>query len=216
MIETIEFSAVVASAIFGVLLAARKGMDAVGIITVAMAVAFGGGTLRDLFLDRTPLFWIAKQHYTVIVFGIALAGSLFPRALLRLERYLAIPDALGMGLFAVVGASYSLDAGTSLFLAAILGTVTGTFGSVIGDVLCNEIPSLFRPAPLCATCAFTGAWLYLLCRKMGLDGDLALMTGVAAIAAFRLAALRWNIHLPSSSERMKLPETPIGKKGKSR
>jgi uncharacterized membrane protein YeiH len=209
MIETIEFSAVVASAIFGVLLAARKEMDAVGIITVALAVAFGGGTLRDLFLDRTPLFWIAKQHYTVIVFSIALAGSLFPRALIRMERYLAIPDALGMGLFAVVGTSYSLDAGTSYFLAAILGTVTGTFGSVIGDVLCNEIPSLFRPAPLCATCAFTGAWLYLLCRGIGVDGDLALMAGVAAIAAFRLAALRWNIHLPSTAERIKASEPKI-------
>jgi hypothetical protein len=69
MIEMIEFSAVVASAIFGVLLAARKELDAVGIITVALAVAFGGGTLRDLFLDRTPLFWIANRHYTVIVFS---------------------------------------------------------------------------------------------------------------------------------------------------
>jgi uncharacterized membrane protein YeiH len=200
MIETIEFSAVVASAIFGVLLAARKEMDAVGIITVAMAVAFGGGTLRDLFLDRHPLFWIANEHYTVIVFAIALTGSLVPRVLSRLERYLALPDALGMGLFAMVGAGYALDAGTSLFLAAVLGTVTGTFGSVIGDVLCNEIPSLFRPAPLCATCAFAGTWVYLLLRESGLNEDLAVMAGVVFTALFRLAALRWKIHLPAPSK----------------
>ena len=192
----IEFGAVVASAVYGVLLASRKGMDVMGVFSVAFAAAFGGGTLRDLFLDRTPLFWIGNPHYPVIVFAIALmAGFLLPHVG-RIRPLLAVPDALGMALFTLTGTAYALDAGTSAFVAVMLGVITGTFGGVVADLLCNQIPSLFVPNPLNATCAFAGAWLYLGLLHVGTPQRAALLAGIVAIALFRLAAVRWGWTLP--------------------
>ena len=145
MYHIIELSAVIASAVYGVLLARRHDMDFVGVFCLAFVVAFGGGTLRDLFLDRHPLFWIREDHYPVIVFGIALVTSIIPKLTASTERFLSLPDALGLGLFSVAGTSAAIGEGTSWFVASLLGAVTGTFGGVIGDVICNRVPSLFRP-----------------------------------------------------------------------
>lgn len=196
----IEFLAVIVSAIFGVLLAARKGMDVMGVFAVAFAVAFGGGTLRDLFLDRTPLFWIANSHYTVIVFAIAVLSGFIVRYVSHIRRLLVFPDALGMALFTLTGTGYALEAGTTLFVAALLGVITGTFGGVLGDVICNEVPSLFVPSPLNATCSFAGAWLYIGLLKMDVPNGYALVSGIVLIVLFRLAAVRWNWCFPAVRE----------------
>jgi uncharacterized membrane protein YeiH len=175
-------------------------MDIVGVYTVACCTAFGGGTLRDLFLARHPLFWIENSHYPVIVFVMALLSGLL-RKVHRpiLERYLVLPDALGLGLFSITGAGFAHQAGTSPFVAALLGTITGTFGGVISDVICNEVPSLFRAAPLCATCSFTGCWVYLGFLHFHGSPSGAAIAGSAVIVLFRLAALHWNIRLPEAN-----------------
>ena len=172
-------------------------MDATGLFAVAFAMAFGGGTVRDLCLDRHPLFWIENSHYAVIVFFIALAASLAPRILSKLERFLILPDAIGMGLFTVAGADIALQSGTSLFLAVLFGVITGTFGGVLADIICNEIPALFKPGtPLCATCCFVGAWVFVLSLKTGLSQPYPFVLGFAAVVAVRLGAIRWQIALP--------------------
>lgn len=196
-LQAIEFGAVVVSAIYGILLASRKKMDFVGLFAVASAVAFGGGTIRDLCLDRTPLFWIENSHYTIIVFGLAMAGALAPGLMLWLEKYLALPDALGLGLFSVVGTGYALEAGTPLFVAALIGVITGAFGGVIADVICNELPSIFRPAPLYASCSFAGAWVYILGEKAGWNHSITLALSLGTVVFFRLASIKWNWRLPS-------------------
>lgn len=189
----------ITSALFGVLLARSKQMDFVGVLSVAYIVAFGGGTLRDVLLDRRPLFWIEHEHYAWIVFGLAIAGTLMPRWPAHLDRWLYLPDALGLGLFGVVGAGIALGAGTSMFIASLFGVMTGTFGGVIGDIVVNEVPSLFKPTtPLYATCAFTGCWAYLLLRLAGTGEPVALWAGVVIVIAMRLAALKWGITLPAA------------------
>ncbi len=200
LLLVLEFTAVVVSAIFGILLAARKGMDVMGVFSVAFAVAFGGGTLRDLCLDRSPLFWIANPHYPVVVFGLALLSGLILPFIKRVRPLLAVPDALGMALFTLTGTAYAIDAGTGAFVAVMMGAITGTFGGVIGDLLCNETPSLFVPNPLNATCAFTGAWVYLGLLELPLPKDVAVLAGILVIAAFRLAAIRWHWTLPAVRE----------------
>lgn len=199
LLTFIELSAVVSSAVFGILRACRKQFDVVGIFAISFAIAFGGGTLRDLFLNRHPLFWIAKDHYVAIVLGLAVLGSIAPRFILRFEKWLPIPDAVGLALFSITGAAYGMEAGTSMLIAAMLGVVTGTFGGVIADVICNEIPSLFRSAPLYATCSFTGVWVYLLMERAGLPSNAAVVGGFMVIFLFRLAALKWNLRLPNAS-----------------
>ncbi len=197
MLQLIEFLAVVSGAVFGALLARRKRMDFVGVFSVALITAFGGGTLRDLLLDRHPLFWITNSHYPVIVFILALATMLTGHWLRRAERWLYLPDALGLGLFSIVGAGFALESNTSPFIASLFGVITGTFGGVIGDIVCNEVPNLFRSrTPLYATCAFFGCWIYLLLRQFGLPENIALWSGITAVVLTRFAALQWNLRLP--------------------
>jgi len=200
MLQLIESGAVVSSAIFGILLARKHRLDFVGVFTVAFTTAFAGGTLRDLFLDRHPLFWIANDHYAVIVFFLALGSALIPSRTATIEAWLQIPDALGLGLFAIAGANAALEAGTSLFIASLMGVITGTAGGAISDVICNEVPRLFKATPLYATCAFAGCWVCFGIQHSVGRGDLALLIGIAVVVASRLAAIRWQICLPEHKE----------------
>lgn len=170
-------------------------MDPVGTLATAMIVSFGGGTLRDLFLDRHPLFWIEREEYVAVVLGIAAVGVLLPRWAERSERWLTAPDALGLGLFAVSGTAIARQEGAGPLVSALLGVVTGTFGGVIGDVVCNRVPSLFRPAPLYATCAFVGAWCLLIPVRLGADPRAVQPFAVAATVLLRLIAVRrgWSM-----------------------
>lgn len=196
MHQGLELAAVIASAVYGVLLARRHEMDLVGAYSLALVVSFGGGTIRDLCLDRTPLFWIHHYNYPIVVFAIAVAGSLFPNITHQTEPWLRVPDALGLGLFTIAGVDSALEAETSFFIAALFGVITGTFGGVIGDIICNQVPSLFRPAPMFATCAFSGAWLYLLLQAVPGGQRYAVVIATAFIVIFRMAAVRYDWRLP--------------------
>jgi uncharacterized membrane protein YeiH len=198
MLGIIEFLAVVTSAVYGIVLATRKGLDVVGVAVIASVIAFGGGTLRDVLLDRRPLFWMAHEHYVVIVLALAVVGSLMPRPFVWLGRHLALPDALGLALYSLTGVAFALQEGASHLIAVLMGVITGTFGGVIAEVLCNEIPSLFRPMPLYATCAFLGAWAYLGVSHLGWGEGVALAVGFSVIFLLRMGALRWRIILPAA------------------
>ncbi|MCO6043448.1 trimeric intracellular cation channel family protein [Aeoliella sp. ICT_H6.2] len=200
MLQVIELLAVICSAIYGVLLARQHKMDFVGVFSLAFIVAFGGGTLRDLFLDRHPLFWIRASHYPVIVFGMAVAAFFILKVPKNSGRLLDLADALGLGFFSIAGADAALDEGTSWFIAAMLGAVTGTFGGVIGDTICNRIPSLFRPStPLYATCSFVGSWIFILLSQVPAAKELAAPVAIAMIILFRLLALHRGWKLPALS-----------------
>ena len=199
MLGFIELMAVVAGGAFGVLMARQKQMDFVGVFFVACCAAFGGGTLRDLFLDRQPLFWIDNERYPLIVFAMAAMSWLLKRVKrATIEKFLHLPDALGLGLFSITGAGYAIEAGTGLFVAALLGVITGAFGGVISDVICNEVPSLFRAAPLYAICSFVGCWVFLGLDRVGAPEAVVLGVSIGVIAVFRLAALWWNLRLPEA------------------
>ncbi len=189
-------------------MARQHRMDFVGAFSVAFIVAFGGGTLRDLCLDRHPLFWIREEHYPVIVFLLALALSFIPKLPQSTERYLNFPDALGLGLFSVVGANAALEEGTSLFIASLFGVVTGTFGGVIGDVICNRVPNLFRSAPLYATCSFFGCWLFFLLNKAGVPETYSVALGISSIVVMRLFAIKFNWRLPQADDGLSSRLTP--------
>lgn len=196
MLTLIELLAVGCGAVFGVLLARRKQMDFVGVFAVACTTAFGGGTVRDVLLDRHPLFWISHPHYPVLVFVVAGVASLIPRIPGWVERLLPIPDAFGLALFSAIGTDYALQDGVAPFVAVLFGVITGTFGGVIGDIVCNEVPSLFRPStPLYATCAFLGGWVQVGCQAWQLPPDVVLWSSSAVVVLTRFIALRYHICL---------------------
>ncbi len=201
MLQLIELLAVVVAGIYGVLLARRKNMDFVGVFSVAFITAFGGGTLRDVLLDRTPLFWIKHSQYPVLVFALSIIATALQRWTIWqiwAYRWLYVPDAFGLGLFSIVGAGYALEAGTTPFVASLFGVITGTFGGVIGDIVCNEVPNLFRPhTPLYATCSFVGCWGYMVLCWVGVAEDIGLWCGIMIVVAIRLIAVRWDVRLPA-------------------
>ena len=190
----IGMGAVVANAAAGVLEAGRKPIDLFGMVMVAFASALGGGTLRDLLLDRT-VFWIADQTYLVAATVAAVATF----ALARLRRLppnlFLLPDAVGLALFTVVGTQIALHLGAPWFVASFMGVVTGVFGGIVRDVLCNEVPLVFT-GPLYATVSWLGALLLLLLLHLGVDSLAAAWIAMAAIFVLRMAALRFDLQLP--------------------
>jgi uncharacterized membrane protein YeiH len=195
IIFLLTYLAVSASALSGVLEARKYEMDVVGAATVAFVTAFGGGTLRDMMLGRTPIFWLTDPWLSVVVFAIAILSFYIIDAVS--DRLLLIPDALGLGFFSILGATYAMQMGLSSLSASLMGVVTGIFGGILRDVLCNKIPHVFRrDTELYATCSFVGTWVFILLIRLQFDASLATWLGTGTIFGLRLLALRFRLTLP--------------------
>lgn len=194
----IEVIGLLAFAVSGYLEAERRGMDPVGHFAMAFLTAFGGGTLRDLLIDRRPLFWVEHQGWVLVVLLLCLTLPwLTRRRPLRAQsRLMQGADALGMGLFAVSGTAYSLDAGMPLFIASMMGVITATFGGVMRDMVGNEVPRVFQRTELYATCAFAGAWAFIGLQAAGLGQPLAMALGTLVAFVLRMVAIRRHLTLP--------------------
>lgn len=199
LLQVVEVAGIVAFAISGVIEARHKKMDAVGVFTVAFITAFGGGTLRDLLLDRRPLFWVEHQEYMIVIFIMTLLAIPLLRRVRSVvaERCLVYVDALGLGLFSVTGTSLAQDAGMPMVVCVMMGVITGIFGGVLRDVICNEIPMVFRRGQLYATCSFFGCWVFLLCNHLAAVQAIALAAGILVTFMMRLAAIHFNLKLPN-------------------
>ena len=197
LVTVIEITAVLVGAFSGFIEARRKRMDLVGVFTVAFIAAFGGGTLRDILLDRRPLFWVQHQEYAILIFVLALVASPLIRTMRHMvtERLIVIADAFGLGLFSVAGVSSALDAGMPLFIASMMGVITGIFGGVLRDIVCNEVPMVFRDGKPYALCAFLGNWIFLIMGIYGMDKDIALWSSALFIVASRLLAWKFDLTL---------------------
>lgn len=191
----LTYLAVTASAVSGTLEARKHEMDIVGATTVAFVTAFGGGTLRDLLLGRTPIFWLVDPWLSIATFVIAiLSFYLIDRIS---EKLLFIPDALGLGFFSILGATYAMQMNLSLLIISLMGVVTGVFGGILRDVLCNKMPGIFkRDTELYATCSFVGTWVFIILVRFNVDVSIASWAGTFVIFAMRLAAVRWRLTLP--------------------
>src|SRR5471030_1057780 len=197
LITVIEVVAILVGAFSGFVEARRKRMDVVGVFTVAFITAFGGGTLRDILLDRRPLFWVLHQEYAILIFVLALIASPLMRTLRQIlsERLIVVADAIGLGLFAVAGVSQAQTAHMPLFIASMMGVITGIFGGVLRDIVCNEVPMVFRDGKPYAICAFFGCWLYILQKHFGVAHDTALWTSAGGITIMRLVSWKFDMRL---------------------
>lgn len=197
LISAIEFAATLAFAVSGLIEAARRRMDVVGVFAVAFITAFGGGTVRDVLLDRRPFFWVEHQGYVWLVFVLTLVAApwLHKHREIVTERAMLIPDALGLGLFSVTGVSLAHQMGMPLFVSVMMGVVTGVLGGVMRDVICNEVPNVFHDHRPYALCAFVGAWLYLGMDALQAPPLLSLAVSVTLIAGLRLLAVMtgWSV-----------------------
>jgi len=192
----LEMLGTAAFAISGALAASRKNMDIFGFSVMALMPAVGGGTLRDLILDRTPVFWVANPAYVAVALAAALAVFLRQFKPGGRMRALVWMDALGLALFAALGTEISLEYGAGPLVAVMLGVATGVAGGMIRDVICNEIP-LVLTGDIYATAAFAAGVTYVGADALEIGRDLSLVLAVLAGFAVRAAGIRYKLSLPS-------------------
>lgn len=199
LLIVIEVSAILVSAYAGMIEAKRQDFDLVGISTAAMVTAFGGGTLRDLMLDRTPLFWVENHQYPIIIFFLSIIAVVlfrFNKELFR-KRVMLVIDALGLGLYSAVGVGIALQLETPIFPAVLIGVITATAGGVLRDILLNKVPEVFlKTTRLYVTCSFLGCWCYVLLHLFGFSELFGLITCILVTFLTRVLAVKLKLSLP--------------------
>ncbi|WP_432259445.1 trimeric intracellular cation channel family protein [Cupriavidus sp. TMH.W2] len=199
ILHIMEVIGVLAFAVSGVVDARKQRLDVVGTFVVAFATAFGGGTVRDVLLDRRPFYWVDHEGYVLLIFVMSFGASFVLRVVSRVasDRAMIVADAIGLGLFSVTGTSLALVAQMTPTVAVMMGIISAVFGGVVRDVLCNEVPMILRDRSPYATCSFIGCWIYVGMTWLAVQQEAALLTGALAIIAMRLVSVRYEWKLPS-------------------
>ena len=194
-IYILEMLGTAAFAVTGALAASRKQMDIFGFVVLALMPAIGGGTIRDVIIDRTPVFWIADNRYVVVAIVSALIVFLAPWRPGSRRRLLIWMDAMGLALFAALGTQISLGHDTGPLVAVMLGVTTAVTGGMIRDIICNEIP-LVLSHEIYATAAFAASLAYVATYALGASDWLSLAVGVAIGFVVRAFAIVYDWSLP--------------------
>jgi uncharacterized membrane protein YeiH len=192
----LDLAGVAVFAVSGALAAGRKRFDVLGVAVIAAVTAIGGGTIRDVLVDRRPVFWIEDPTYLLVTFAAAALTLLYVTFRKPPRIGLPVADALGLALFTISGAQVAEDRNLSAVIVVVMGTITGTAGGLLRDVLCAEVPLLLRRPDLYATAAIVGATTYLALQAVGVERTHAALVGMATVAGLRLAAILWGLRLP--------------------
>lgn len=195
LIHTLDLCAVAVCAITATLEAHRRELDLFGVATIAVIAGIGGGTVRDILLGRLPVYWVSDPIYVLVGIAAAVLTFYLGRRISIPRNFFLLPDALGLALFTVIGTTVALNLHVHWFIAALMGVITGVFGGVIRDIMCNEVPLIFR-TDIYATASLAGALLLILLDAAGLARLPAILIAMLLTVGLRLAAIRWHIHLP--------------------
>lgn len=194
-INFVDYAGTFAFAISGIRLASAKRFDWFGAYVVGLVTAIGGGTTRDILLDVTP-FWMQQPSYLIIT-GIALLCVIaFGRQLIRLNNTFFIFDAIGLGLFVVVGIERSIQAGFPFWVSIIMGMITGSVGGIMRDILINEVPLIFRKDIYALACVLGGIVFYI-CSEFGLPSEITQVLSATSVILMRIIAVRFHLGLPA-------------------
>jgi uncharacterized membrane protein YeiH len=193
-ITVIDLLGTFAFAISGIRLASGKNIDWFGAYIIGLVTAIGGGTTRDLLLDVTP-FWMQDAKYFITTGVALLAALLFKEKLFKWGNTLFLFDAIGLGLFTIIGIVKSLEAGFPFWVCIIMGTITGSVGGVLRDVIINEIPLLFRK-DLYATACLAGGFVYFACYQFKILMPVSELIAALTVIVIRILAVKFHLRLP--------------------
>jgi len=196
MLHTLDLIGAAVFSISGALAAGRKHLDLLGVIVLGLATAVGGGTIRDVLLDRHPIFWLADPAYVVVIVTAALATVAYARRNQPPAVALLYADAIGLAMFSITGAQIAERAGVPALGGIVLGTITGAAGGAVRDVLSAEIPLVLRRGDLYASAAILGTAAYFGLAALGASRPVATWTGMLVVAAVRLASIVLRLQLP--------------------
>ena len=190
----ITLLAVIVSSASGVLKAGSKQFDLFGVIIIAIATGLGGGSLRDMLLDR-DVFWIHDQVFFIVSLGSAIAIFITSRIMVLPSRFFLVADSAGLATFAIAGTLVSLMVGAPPLIASFMGVMTGTMGGIFRDILCNEPPVVFH-SPLYATVSWAGSLIFI--ALLHFEQDITFAAIIAGLSIFisRILAIYYNINLP--------------------
>lgn len=201
MLVVLDLIGIFVFAVSGGLVAVRKELDVIGILVLATVTGLGGGFLRDVLIGVLPPAALADWRYLLVPIVAGLVAFLFHGGLGRAESWINVLDAVGLGLFAVVGALKAVDAGLGFLPATMLGTLTGVGGGMIRDVLAGRVPVIMRKGELYAIPAIAGAALAVVLDKAGLPYAASTIPAATVTVVWRWAAMRrgWSAPLPRGS-----------------
>ncbi|MCB0382530.1 MAG: trimeric intracellular cation channel family protein [Psychroserpens sp.] len=194
--QVLDILGTVAFAISGVLVALNKKMDPFGVLIIAFVTAVGGGSLRDVLIGIQPVSWMINMTYVYVIFGATVFAIVFKSKLNYLRKSLFLFDTIGIGLYTVVGIEKGIMSELHPVICIALGTMTACFGGVIRDILCNEIPVIFRKE-IYATACILGGFSYFLLREVMADTNFVFILAAVIVIATRLLAVIFKISLPS-------------------
>jgi len=192
----IDILGTIAFAISGVLVAMEKKLDLFGVFIIAFVTAVGGGTLRDMLIGSTPVGWMQNSTYVFVILGTVAFAILFRNYLKYFRKSLFLFDTIGIGLYTMVGIEKGLNVGLLPIMCIALGTMTASFGGVIRDILCNEIPVIFRKEIYATACILGGA-SYFLFRQLPIVNEYAYVAAIFIVIGIRLLAVRFHVALPN-------------------
>ncbi|RYY78026.1 MAG: trimeric intracellular cation channel family protein [Moraxellaceae bacterium] len=195
LLTIIYIIAITAEAMTGALSAGRRSMDWFGVVLIACVTALGGGSVRDVLLGHYPLTWVKHPEYLVLTALAALFTILVAKWMKHLRNLFLALDALGLICFTLIGCQVALQMQHSYVIAAVCGVITGVFGGILRDTLCNDVPLVFR-RELYASVSFASAWCYLLCIHLQIQPDLSLIITLIFGFVFRMLAIRNHWEMP--------------------
>jgi uncharacterized membrane protein YeiH len=187
--------AITAEAMTAALAAGRRSMDWFGVCMLGSVTALGGGSARDVLLGHHPLVWVEHPVYLLLTAAAALATIAFARFMRHLRKLFLLLDAIGLVVFTVIGCNVALALGEPIIVVIVAGMITGCLGGVLRDVLCNQVPLLFRSELYASVSIVTGV-LYVGGLSLGLPHDPVLFAAMAIGLAMRMLALRFNWNMP--------------------
>ena len=186
--------AVAVSAMSAVLIAGKHRFDLFGMSVIALATALGGGSIRDMLLNKN-VFWIDNQLFLIVALCAGVASFFYARRYNYSLKLFLIPDAIGLATFSIAGTITALSSGAPWLVASFMGVITGVAGGIIRDMMCNEIPIVFK-STLYATVSWLGGLLFIGLIHLGLYTSIAAAIAGTLIFLIRLAAIKWDLSLP--------------------
>ena len=194
--DIIDILGTIAFAISGVITATKKRMDLFGILIIATVTSVGGGTLRDLLIGKSPVTWLLNSTFVYIIVITTVIGIIFRKQLRYVRRSLFLFDTIGIALYTITGVEIALLVNLDPVICVALGTITACFGGVIRDILCNEIPVIFRKEIYASACIAGGA-LYVILNSYGVSSGINALVSGFVVVLIRTLAVIYEVQLPS-------------------